>query len=76
MSFSQTLKTWHDDRPKPVAVLALTHTIEAPPPVEAAEPVELDHIGRARQWLKDWVRRELSLHADGMSHEDRVKENP
>lgn len=30
------------------------------------------------QWeaVKAWMRRELALHAAGLSHEERVRENP
>lgn len=35
-----------------------------------------DHMDRAQQAVKDWVRRELGLMAQGKSHDERVKENP
>lgn len=35
-----------------------------------------DHMDAAQQAVKDWVRKELHLLIHGMSHEDRLKENP
>jgi hypothetical protein len=47
------------------------------PPVPETPVREFaDHMDRAQQAVKDWVRKELHLFAHGMSHEDRVKENP
>jgi len=79
MSFSDTLKTWHEEpgaaKPAPVA-----HTIEfkpSVPPMPAPPAREFaDHMDRAQQAVKDWVRKELHLHQHGMSLADRIKANP
>lgn len=49
---------------------------EIPPVPESPVREFADHMDRARQAVKDWVRKELHLASHGMSHEDRVKENP
>lgn len=67
-TFTDTLKTWHDDRPKP--------SIEFSPPETDAEPVEMDAAGRERQAMKDWVRKEIAMAAAGKSEADRAKGNP
>jgi hypothetical protein len=90
-SFSDTLKTWETDpgtpgipgKPKPI----VGTTIQAPakpsapaskaPPMPEPPPREFaDHMDRAQQAVKDWVRKELHLAMHGVSHEDRIAENP
>lgn len=83
-SFTDTLKTWHEDAgtTKPEAVRS---TIEFKPtaPASTAPPMPetpmrefADHMDRAQQAVKDWVRKELHLHAHGVSLPDRIKANP
>lgn len=49
---------------------------EIPPMPETPLREFADHMDAERQHLKDWVRKELHLLVHGMSHEDRLKENP
>lgn len=81
-SFTDTLKTWETN---PAANNAAGQTIEFKPtaPANTVPPMPetpvrefADHMDRAQQAVKDWVRKELHLAMHGMSHEDRVKENP
>lgn len=90
MTFTDTLTTWHEDgtvqAPKPpeptrgIAFLPSAPAVWTPPaiPPMPANPVRefADHMDMVRQHMKDWVRKELHLITHGMSHEDRVKENP
>jgi hypothetical protein len=75
----------YEPDPNPAAAVdeAKTSLSVAPPMPKTIPPVPTspvrefaDHIDRERQMFKDWVRQELHLAAHGMSHEDRVKENP
>ena len=52
------------------AVMFRIHTPELPVREFA------DHMDRAQQAVKDWVRKEMHLAAHGLSLEDRVKETP
>ena len=47
-----------------------------PPMPETPEREFADHLDRAQQAVKDWVRKEIHLASNGMSHADRLKENP
>ena len=49
---------------------------EVPPMPENPPRHFTDHVDRERQALKDWVRKEIHLAIYGVSHEDRVRENP
>jgi hypothetical protein len=46
------------------------------PPAEAPVREFADHMDRAQQAVKDWVRKELGLLVQGKSHDERVSENP
>lgn len=91
--FTDTLKTWTDDRPvaevddrsvheqPPAAALAeVTPLDEAvarhQPPEESPVREFADHMDRAQQAIKDWVRKEIGLLTQNKSHDERVKENP
>lgn len=83
-SFTDTLKTWHTDEPTTVATPLVpsiefkrTSPANAVPPMPETPVREFaDHMDRAQQAVKDWVRKELHLHAHGVSLPDRIKANP
>lgn len=84
MSFTDTLKTWHDDnagagQKEAAPSIEFKPTVppsKAPPMPETPAREFADHMDRAQQAVKDWVRKELHLHAHGVSLADRIVENP
>lgn len=84
--FTDTLKTWTDDRPEGQADHKIVVSTESKtlgeavarhqPPEESPVREFADHMDRAQQAIKDWVRKEIGLFMQNKSHDERVKENP
>ena len=85
------LNTWHPDPGtkaqtisapvKPGLVAIMVGALSGKPATTINAPTKparefLDAADRDRQHIKDWVRAELALIADGKSEADRIKANP